>query len=183
MTARGRGGGHDLRLGLTLVEVIFAIAIVGLAVLAIAGMFPTALRTVIAGGRESQATALARGMMDMLRSESVDRLAAAPPTGYNGFTTASLTPACPVTPPASPDPDYAKNRWTCEVRGPGSLGNPGLPSGVGTVSVTCLDGNMNTVACGSSTDLRRIAVTVSWGEGLGWGTRAITLVTYVARQE
>jgi len=168
--------------GLTLVEVIFALAIVGVAVLGIAGMFPAALRTLVAGGRETQATALARGMMDMLRSESVDRLGTAPPTGYNGFSTASISPTCPVAPPGSPDPDYAKNRWACEVRGPGTLGNVGLPGGVGTISVACLDANLNAGTC-SSTDLRRIAVTVSWQDALGEGTRAITLVTYAARQE
>jgi type II secretory pathway pseudopilin PulG len=168
--------------GLTLVEVIFALGIVGVAVLGIAGMFPAALRTLVAGGRETQATVLARGMMDMLRSESVDSLGMAPPAGYNGFSTASLSPTCPVAPPGSPDPNYVKNRWTCEVRGPGSLGNVGLPGGVGVISVTCLDANLNTGTC-SSTDLRRIAVTVSWQEALGQGTRAITLVTYVARQE
>ena len=168
--------------GLTLVEVIFALAIVSVAVLGVAGMFPAALRTLVAGGRETQATTLARGMMDMLRSESVDRLATAPPTGYNGFTTASLSPACPVAPPSSPDADYVKKRWTCEVRGPGTLGNRGLPGGVGAVSVACLNADGSTGTC-SSTDLRRVAVTVSWQEALGQGTRAITLVTYVARQE
>ena len=84
-TLRTSGG------GLSLIEVIFAVAILGVAVLAVGGMFPAALRTLVAGGRETQATNLARGMMDMLRSESVDRLAAAPPAGYNGFSTASLT--------------------------------------------------------------------------------------------
>ncbi len=168
--------------GLTLVEVIFALAVVGVAVLGVAGMFPAALRTLVAGGRETQATALARGMMDVLRTESVDRLAAAPPTGYNGFSTASLTPTCPVAPPSSPDANYVKNKWTCEVRGPGTLGNRGLPGGVGTISVTCLNTDGSTGTC-SSTDLRSVAVTVSWQEALGQGTRATTLVTYVARQE
>ena len=112
----------------------------------------------------------------------MDCLGSPPPTGYNGFSTASISPSCPVAPPGSPDPTDAKNRWTCEVRGPGTLGNRGLPGGVGTVSVACLNADGSTGTC-SSTDLRRVAVTVSWQEALGQGTRAITLVTYVARQE
>ncbi len=175
---RGRGG----RRGLMLIELLLALAILGVAVLGIAGMFPAALRTLVAGGRETQATQLARGMLDRLRSESVDTLGAASPTGYDGFSTASLTPACPVPAPAGPDPTYLKTTWTCEVRGPGPLGSRGLPGGVGTVSVTCLDATGSPGPC-PSTDLRRLAVTVSWQEALGQGPRAITLVTYVARQE
>jgi prepilin-type N-terminal cleavage/methylation domain-containing protein len=168
--------------GLTLIELIFAVSVIAVAMLAIASMFPTALRALVGGGHETRATALARGMMDMLRSEPFDRLADAVPSGYNGFTTTSLSPACPVASPASPDADYIKKKWTCEVGGPGVLGNQGLPGGVGTVGVVCLNPDGSTGTC-SSTDLRRLAVTVSWQLGQGQGTRAIVLVTYVVRQE
>jgi len=168
--------------GLTLVELILATAILGVALLAIASMFPTGLQALIGGGYETQATALARGMLDALRSEPFSRLADAAPSGYNGFSTASLSPTCPVTPPASPDADFVKKNWTCEVRGPGTAGNRGLPGGVGQISVACLDGSLNAAAC-NTTDLRRISVTVTWQLPRGQGTRSITLVTYAARQD
>lgn len=168
--------------GLTLIELIFAVAVLAVAMLAIASMFPTALRVLIGGGQETQATALARGMVDMLRSERFSRLAEASPSGYNGFSTASLSPTCPVTAPSSPDPDYVKKKWTCEVRGPGAGGNRGLPGGEGRISVVCLDGNGNVGAC-DTVDLRRISVTVTWQLPKGQGTRSITLVTYAARQD
>jgi hypothetical protein len=178
VTAPRKGGTP----GLTLVEVIFAVGILSVAVLAVASMFPTALRALVGGGHETQATVLARAMIDMLRDEPFDRLADAAPAGYDGFSTSSLSPTCPVTPPSSPVVDYVKNKWTCEVRGPGALGNRGLPGGVGTVSVACLRADGATEPC-SSADLRRIAVTVGWQEAQGQGGRAVTLVTYAARQE
>jgi Tfp pilus assembly protein PilV len=164
------------------VEVIFAVGILGVAVLAVASMFPTAFRALVEGGHETQATVLARAMIDMLRDEPFDRLADAAPAGYGGFSTSSLSPTCPVAPSGSPDANYVKKKWTCEVRGPGTLGSRGLPEGVGTVSVACLRADGAVEPCASA-DLRRIAVTVSWREAQGLGTRTITLVTYAARQD
>jgi len=168
--------------GLTLIELIFAVTVIAVAMLAIASMFPTALRALVGGGYETQATALAKSMLDMLRSEPFSRLAEATPSGYNGFSTASLSPTCPVTPPASPDADFVKKKWTCEVRGPGAGGNRGLPGGEGRISVQCFDGSGNAGVC-DTVDLRRIAVTLTWQLPQGQGTRSITLVTYAARQE
>ena len=178
MSARRRAGDP----GLTLIELIFAVSLIAVAMLAIASMFPTALRALVGGGNETRATVLAGAMMDMLRSEPFDRLADAVPSGYNGFSTTSLSPTCPVASPASPDADYVKKKWTCEVGGAGTLGSQGLPGGVGTVGVVCLNPDGSTGTC-SSTDLRRLAVTVGWQLGQGQGTRSITLVTYVVRQE
>jgi type IV pilus modification protein PilV len=168
--------------GLTLIEVIFAVAVMAVALLAVASMFPTALQALIGGGNETQATALARSMLDMLRSQPFSRLAAAAPSGYNGFSTASLSPTCPTTPPSSPDADFLKKKWTCEVRGPGTGGNRGLPGGVGQISVSCLQWNGSAGAC-DTTDLRQIAVTIMWQLPQGQGTRSITMVTYAARQD
>lgn len=145
--------------------------------LGVAGMFPAAFRSVVAGGQVTKATTLTQEMGDMIRNEPFDSLV----TRYNGFDTRNLTVTCPVT-ASGYDADYNKKKWTCDILATTAQGSgQGLPSGYGTVAVACLnaDGTTNTaVPC--PTDLRRVTVTVTWNRE---ASQFVSLITYVARAE
>jgi type IV pilus modification protein PilV len=166
------------RAGLTLVEVLFAISVMAFALLGVAGMFPAAFRSVAAGGHETKATVLARGMADMIRADTFDALV----LRYNGFNTNSLSIACPVTTQSGTDPDYAKKKWKCDMLATGTEGTgAGLPAGFGTVSVNCVNPNgTNNPSVPCPTELRQVTVTVTWERQ---GPRSVSLVTYVAKTE
>lgn len=172
--------------GLTLIEVLFALSVIAFALLGVAGMFPSAMRSVLGGGQMTKATVLAREMVDMIRSEPFDKLLLSLSRGgYNGFDTRNLSVSCPVPLPSPTvfDANYNQKRWKCDMLATGTTGaNPGdtgsgLPAAYGTVSVVCVNPNGTTGACGS-TDLRRVRVTVTWESN---GSRSVSLVTYVAR--
>jgi len=176
--------GHAPQLGLTLIEILFALSVLAFALLGVAGMFPAAMRSVQTGGETTKATILARGMIDMIRADAFDSLV----PRYNGFDTSKLTVACPVTPPtpSSPDPDYNKKKWTCDIRSSGTQDTgQGLPGGRGVVSVACVDFDTTTPFkeksdSGCTKNTRKATVTVTWGLQ---GSRSVSLVTYVARVE
>ena len=176
-----RAGRCTGQAGLTLVEFVFAISIIAVTSLGVAGMFPAALRSVASGGQVTKATILAQAMADMIRNDPFDTLV----TRYNNLNTSTDTTlrtlTCPVT-PSGYDPDYNKKKWKCDiVATTAQLSGRGLPSGYGTVFVACLnaDGTTNsTVPC--PTDLRRVTVAVTWDAR---GSRSVSLVTYVARTE
>ena len=127
---------------------------------------------------------LAREMVDMIRTDGFDSLV----SQYNGLNTSTLTVICPVTPPTpfSPDPNYNKKKWKCDIAASGTQDTgQGLPSGRGDVSVACVSFNtaspfneVNNPGC--TTDTRKVTVRVSWGPQ---GSRVVSLVTYVARTE
>ena len=182
-------GGQSDRPGLTLVEVMFAVSVLAFALLGVAGMFPSAMRSVHSGGETTKATILARGMIDMIRADAFDSLV----SRYNNLDTSKVTVTCPVTPPtpSSPDPSYNKKKWKCDIAASGTRDTgQGLPGGRGTVTVTCVDFDTTTpfkeknISCPSSDrndyTTKRVTVTVTWGPQ---GSRSVSLVTYVARTE
>ncbi len=173
--------------GLTLIEVLFAVSVLAFVLLGVAGMFPSAMRSVHGGGHTTKATMLAREMIDMIRADSFDSLV----SRYDGLDSRALAVTCPATPPtpSNPDPDYNKKKWTCDMAASGTRDSgQGLPSGRGTVSVACVNfGNTSPfkesdIACPTPdpTDntTRKVTVTVTWG---AQASRSVSLVTYVTR--
>jgi Tfp pilus assembly protein PilV len=165
----------DSPAGLTLVEFLFATSIIAFVALGVAGMFPSALRSVVAGGQMTKATNLAQAMADMIRNDAFDSLI----SQYNSLDTRTVNVACPVT---GVDMNDNKKKWTCDLLADtAQASGRGLPSAYGAVSIACLnpDGTFNTTSpC--PTDLRRITVTVFWDRA---GSRSVNVVTYAARSE
>ncbi|MBI3989667.1 MAG: prepilin-type N-terminal cleavage/methylation domain-containing protein [candidate division NC10 bacterium] len=124
--------------GLTLLEVLIASAVMAIAILALAGMFPSAYQNVKYGGEITRATALAQEMMEILRNESFGNLASydGRSTGACGSGTDSVSTNC--------------RKWRDDITA------VGLPSGSGTIAVVQ-----------ETSDLRRITVTVNWTERTG----------------
>lgn len=181
---RGSVDGYPGLIGLTLVEVMFAVSILAFALLGVAGMFPSAMRSVQSGGETTKATVLAREIIDMIRADAFDSLV----SRYNGFDTSALTVTCPVTPPtpSSPDSNYNKKKWKCDIAASGTRDTgQGLPGGRGTVTVTCVDFDTTSPFkeksdSGCIKDTRKVTATVTWG---AQGSRSVSLVTYVSRTE
>ena len=168
---------------------MFAVSVLAFALLGVAGMFPSAMRSVHSGGETTKATILARGMIDMIRADTVYSLV----PGYNGLDTNTVTVTCPVTPPtpSSPDPSYNKKKWKCDIAASGTRDTgQGLPGGRGTVTVTCVDFDTTTpfkeknISCPppdrNDYTTKKVTVTVTWGDK---GSRSVSLVTYVTRTE
>ena len=135
----------------------------------------------------SKATALAREMAEMVRTEPFDTLLTTPTatnnwTGYNGFDTRNLSVTCPVSVPQAGstayDAAYLKKKWKCDMAPDGTRATgKGVPTGYGIVTVACLnaDGSVNSTSpC--PTDVRRVTVTITWDAG----ARSITMTTNVA---
>jgi type IV pilus modification protein PilV len=162
--------------GLTLIELLFAISVMAFALLGVAGMFPSALRSVMSGGNMTKATTLAEEMADMIRNEPFDTIE----SRYRSFSTARLRVTCPVTPTGAYDADYNKKKWKCDLEASGAQDSGrGLPNGSGNVVVTCLNADGTTGDCGS-TDLRKVTITVRWERE---ASQSLMLETYVARSE
>jgi type IV pilus modification protein PilV len=161
--------------GLTLLELLFAVSVISVTLLGVAGMFPSALRSVVSGGQVTKATILAQEMIDMIRNDPFDTLV----TRYSGFNTQTLTAGCPVS-PAGFDPDSNKKKWKCDLLATEAQDSGrGLPGGFGTVTVACLNADGSVGSC-SGTDLRQVTVTVRWDRT---GSRSVSLVSYVVRME
>jgi hypothetical protein len=152
-------------------------------------MFPSAMRSVQGGGETTKATILARGMIDMIRADAFESLV----SQYDGFDTSNLSVTCPAAPPtpSSPDANYNKKKWTCDLAASGTRETgQGLPAGRGTIAVACVGFDTTSpykekgIACPapSPTDYstRKVTVTVTWGVQ---GSRSVSLVTYVTRTE
>lgn len=155
------------RAGFTLAEVLFSVAIITVAVLAVVGLFPTALKNVRYGGHMSQASSLAQEMIEMIRTQPFVTI-----QSYNNLDTGVAPTGLPLEVMTHyrqwcrdilhPDPAWCA---------PSAVGNPGgaLPGGQGTILVAQVAG---------LPDLLQVTVTVTWQEQ---GSQTITLVTYVAR--
>jgi len=145
--------------GMTLAEVLLAAALMSVAVLAMVGLFPTALQNVRYGGHMSQASSLAQEMIEMIRTPTQPFATA---SSYNNLDT-QLPP--PPTLIGAPLAHF--NRWKNDIAPANPAG--GLPQGRGTISVTPVAG---------LPDLLQVTITVGWQER---GPQTLTIVTYVAR--
>lgn len=143
--------------GLTLAEVILAAAIISVAVLAIVGLFPTALQNVRYGGHMSQASSLAQEMVELIRTQPFNMV-----SNYNGLDTRNAPPPLP------PAVQAHFNQWKTDIAPANPAG--ALPQGWGTVAVGAVPGG--------PPDLLQVTISVGWREG---GNQTITIVTYVAR--
>jgi hypothetical protein len=127
---------------------------------------------------------LAREMVDMIRADAFDSLV----SRYNGADTTGLTVTCPVTPPtpSSPDPEYNKKKWACDIAASGTRDTgQGLPGGHGSITVVCVGFNATAPFTevsdsGCIKNTRKVTVTIAWGAP---GSRSVSLVTYVTRTE
>ncbi len=144
--------------GLTLAEVLLAAAIISVAVLAIIGLFPTALQNVRYGGHMSQASSLAQEMIEMIRTQPFTLV-----SSYNNIDT-----RLPAPPTLTGVPLAHFTRWKNDIAPVPPAG--ALPQGFGTVQV--LENALGLA------DLKQVTITVGWRES---GNQTITLVTYVAR--
>jgi type IV pilus modification protein PilV len=156
--------------GVTLLELLIAIVILTVAILAIAGMFPSAYTNVTKGGQLTAATALSRQMAEMIRAESTFDAV----VRYEGLDTAvpgTAEWAALNTPEHSgPSSPRRLDRWRQNVLA--------LPNGRGRVAVTVVPAG----AGPNGTPYGRIAsvtVTVEYREGAVGGQQAV-LTTYVA---
>jgi prepilin-type N-terminal cleavage/methylation domain-containing protein len=145
--------------GLTLPEVLLSAVIIAVAVLALVGLFPTALQNVQYGGHMSQALSLAQEMVELIRTQPFSNV-----SSYNGLDTRNAAPG------GLPAPVLTHfNQWANDIPPPSGV----LPQGWGTITVVPETGPPDL-----SGDLLRVTITVTWRER---GLQTITLVTYVAR--
>ena len=155
--------------GLTLAEVLLAAAIISVAFLGIAGLFPTAYQNIRYGGHMTQASTVAQEMVELIRTQSFTTT-----PSYNGLDT-RVAPPAGLT--ASVLAHYQK--WCRDIVDPDpawclpSATASGLPSGWGTITVT------GPPVLGLA-DLVQVTVTVGWQER---GTPTVALTTYVAKYE
>ena len=163
--------------GLTLVEVLIAASVLGVAILGMAGAFPTALRQVSYGGQITKATALADQMMEDVRSEPTPSILLY--AGKDGRGVSTEAPAnFPDDWPWACSTGWTwgdlfcgntrLNRWRQDIRSDPGDARP-LANGRGTVDV--LDHESPFPAGGAavsgSTTILRIRVTVTWDEPTG----------------
>ncbi|MGH7313110.1 MAG: type IV pilus modification PilV family protein, partial [Candidatus Rokuibacteriota bacterium] len=97
------------RRGFTLIEVLIAMAILTIALVAIAGMFPTGYRQVTDAGRMTLAVTAARQILEDVRSVPFDNL-----DNLNGFNSED-----PATQPADDPERAAVRRWRYALAGDG----------------------------------------------------------------
>ena len=153
--------------GLTLAEVLLAAAIITVAFLGIAGLFPTAYQNVRYGGHMTQASSVAQEMLELIRTQPFAAI-----SSYNGLDTGAAPPAGL---PATVLNHYQK--WCRDIVDPDpawcqpSATASGIPSGWGRITVAAVPG---------FPDLWQVTVTVGWQER---GTPTVTLTTYVANYE
>ncbi len=182
-----RQGRGPEQTGLTLVEFLFACSIMAFVALGVAGMFPSALRSVVSGGQVTKATVLAQELVNMIRNELFDDVYLTPGSGngYRGYYTFNTTGSLPATCPTASCNN--KKKWKTDLLADAAqTSGRGLPGGYGTVAVTCLNVSasspytLTTGTCGTGTNIVRVSVTVYWDRT---GSRSVTLVTYVARSD
>ncbi len=154
--------------GLTLPEVLISAVIITVAVLAVVGLFPTALQNVQYGGHMSQALSLGQEMIEMIRTQPFLTV-----SSYNGLDT-ETTPG--VLPPVV---QSHYGQWKADIAPANPAG--ALPQGLGTITITPVgvnpDGSLEIPPSDGVTDLFQVTITISWRER---GTQTITLLTYVA---
>ena len=187
---RGPGageGGAPQSAGLSLLEVLLASVVLGVAILGIAGAFPAALRTVTGGGHLTRATHLAQQMMEAIRSDASDLIPRY--AGKDGLGVSTEVPGnfpedwpWPCADGLTWPEQFCGNtkllRWRQDLGQRGD-GGRGLPRAVGLVGVTDherpVQGGGGAVS--SATSMLRISVTVNWEGALG--RRQVTLISAV----
>jgi len=145
--------------GLTLPEVLLSAVIISVAVLALVGLFPTALQNVRYGGHMSQASSLAQEMIELIRTQPFATV-----SSYNNLDT-----QLPPPPTLTGAPLAHFNQWRNDIAPASPAG--ALPQGRGTITVTAVPGP-------PGFELWEVTIRVSWRES---GNQTITIVTYVAR--
>lgn len=143
--------------GLSLIEILVSAAILAVALLAIASMFPISMEDMEEAGKQTRAFALAEGMMERIRATRTlsDVLR------YDGRSTAEAgynTGSAVV--------DANLNSWkqaTTQV--PGS----GVPQGMGTITVTTTGA--------TPARLATVIVTVQWPNRRGLSAMLVTQVS------
>ena len=169
--------------GLTLLEVLLASVVLGVALLGIAGAFPAAFRTVTTGGQITKATSLAHEMMEAIRSDRSDFIPRY--TGQDGQGVSTDAPTnFPADWPRSCAFTWAEQfcgntkltRWAQDLTQDAGDGRT-LARATGQVTVT--DHESPVLGGGGSvsgtTSILRITVTVSWDDMTG--RRQVTLTS------
>ncbi len=134
--------------GFTLIEVLIAVVLIAVGLLAVAGMQTTAIRGNSFARDTTLGTQLAEEMIERIRVNALTT-----PENYDGIDTAG---ACAGSDPALGD----CQQWTA------ALVASGLPAIRGTVAVNVTDPAMPKAST--------VTVAVSWGVGL---TRTVTFTT------
>jgi hypothetical protein len=149
--------------GLTVAEILIAASVLVVALLGMAGMFPSAYRAVLYGGQMTKATALAQAMMELVRSGPIAYV-----PRYHGVDTddSSTFPSddLGLSPPFRGGTHV--RRWRSDIALALDQGK-GLPSGVGTISVVDHETGLAIGGSPPLTLLMRVTVTVSWTETTG----------------
>lgn len=169
--------------GFTLVEVLIAAAVLGVAILGIASAFPTAFRQVGYGGQITKATALAHEMMEAVRSDPsyfIPRYAGKDGGGVSTGAPANFPDDWPwsCTSGWTWGEQFCGNtkliQWSQDVTGD-SGDRRALANGRGTIAVVDHENPApgGGGAVSGSTSILRITVTVSWDEPTG--RRQVTL--------
>jgi len=134
--------------GLSLIELLVAVAVISVAMLGIIGTFPVAHHQLRVGGGLTRATGLAQRILELLRDEPVDLL-----PRYHQADTRSIA-SFPVDDPGA-DPPFrggsSFQRWHEEIVLASNTG--GLPQGWGRIEIGPLDRRLVSVM-----------VTVGWLE-------------------
>jgi prepilin-type N-terminal cleavage/methylation domain-containing protein len=142
------------RRGFTLIEVLIAMAVLTIALVAIAGMFPAGYRQVTDAGRMTLAVTAARQMLEDLRNVPFDSL-----DNLNGFNSENS-----ATQPADDPERGVVRRWRYAVAGDGDGFNLTPVELANWQSLSPLGGGRVTVqvqAVGGSPTLRQVTVTLS----------------------
>jgi prepilin-type N-terminal cleavage/methylation domain-containing protein len=141
------------RRGFTLIEVLIAMAVLTIALVAIAGMFPTGYRQVTDAGRMTLAVTAARQILEDVRSLPFDNL-----DNLNGFDSENSG-----SQPASDPERAAARRWRYALAGDGDgfALTPGELADWQTLSPFGGRATVQVVAVGGSPTLRQVTVTVS----------------------
>jgi len=149
--------------GLTVAEILIAASVLVVALLGMAGMFPSAYRAVLYGGQMTKATALAQAIMELVRSEPVAYV-----PRYHGVDTSdsSTFPSddLGLSPPFRGGTHV--QRWESDIALALDQGK-GLPSGFGTISVVDHETGLAIGGSPPLTLLMRVIVTVGWSETTG----------------
>ena len=157
--------------GLTLVEILLAVAIVGVALAGLGVVVPVATYSVNGGNQLSAATFLAEQMIERTRSAA---WTASPPVDCLGISSGD----------AAPVPTAATCHDAGGTRFPDEAGVSGLPRYRRTVRVT----SCATIPCGGATTegMRLVEVRVAYapspGAGGGSGPRTVRLAWLVAQK-